>query len=329
MIRTVLASSTQIWSCQSQSARVVVHLVSTKYGGYPVSSQLQLNQVGFRSFSSKVSGATSAKENPKQEKGRLLGILVLGSIVAGTAGLGVWQTQRYYWKIDQIEERRKRLQQVPQFLPESTTVESLSSLSKNHEYTPFKLNGTFLHDYEILVGPRSAPKSVYGAATGLGTNPTGCIVLTPLQRPDGTLVIVNRGWVPKEEISSLNRPTGPIQLCGIVMKGEKKAQFTPDNDEAANLFFWIDHEYLGRRVKHLWNSTGQPILLEQVSPEATQQQAKRFWPYSKQLHEFEVFHVMPETHAVYAITWYSLACFGTVATWLRFRKRVPLPSRKK
>jgi len=103
------------------------------------------------------------------------------------------------------------------------------------------------------------------------------------------------------------------------MKGEQKAKFTPDNDEAAGLFFWIDHDFLSQRVSHLApkEQAGKKLaILEEVKTGQREE-----WPASRTLEEFEQFHVMPETHFVYAVTWYSLAIFGTVATWLRFRKR--------
>lgn len=37
--------------------------------------------------------------------------------VAGTTGLGAWQSQRYFWKLEQIDQRAASLAQAPVPLP--------------------------------------------------------------------------------------------------------------------------------------------------------------------------------------------------------------------
>lgn len=45
------------------------------------------------------------------------------------------------------------------------------------------------------------------------------------------IILVNRGWVPRNKLDSKNRlegqVTGTIELTGIVRKGEARPQFTP------------------------------------------------------------------------------------------------------
>ena len=55
----------------------------------------------------------------------------------------------------------------------------------NSEYRHVQVSGTFLNDSETLVQ----------ALTDLGA---GYWVLTPLRQADGTLVLMNRGFVPPE-----------------------------------------------------------------------------------------------------------------------------------
>lgn len=42
------------------------------------------------------------------------GLLLFGGLVVGTGSLGVWQAQRYYWKIDAIKERSEKLVKQPE-----------------------------------------------------------------------------------------------------------------------------------------------------------------------------------------------------------------------
>lgn len=45
------------------------------------------------------------------------GLALFGSLVAGTTCLGIWQTQRYFWKIDQVTQRKEGLEKEPIALP--------------------------------------------------------------------------------------------------------------------------------------------------------------------------------------------------------------------
>jgi len=46
------------------------------------------------------------------------GLFLFGGLVVGTGTLGVWQAQRYYWKIDAIQERSEKLAKQPEPLTE-------------------------------------------------------------------------------------------------------------------------------------------------------------------------------------------------------------------
>jgi len=48
--------------------------------------------------------------------------------------------------------------------------------------------------------------------------------------------------------------------------------------------------------------------------DAVRERTPRNFPYTRQLSEYVRFHVMPETHAVYAVTWFSLAIAGVFLT---------------
>ena len=120
--------------------------------------------------------------------------MLFGGLVAGTGCLGMWQAQRYYWKVEQVEERAQSLRK-----------EATPLTDPPEPFRPYTLRGTFLHDNELLVGPRSAPKSIHGPAQGqpsthplnrsrlsssthpptrlpgMSTNPQGYYVLTPFR----------------------------------------------------------------------------------------------------------------------------------------------------
>ena len=70
------------------------------------------------------------------------------------------------------------------------------SASNLPEYTPVHVEGIFQHDLELLLIPRP------------GRGVAGAHVLTPLVRPDGRAILVNRGFVPVEFQPAVTRRAG-------------------------------------------------------------------------------------------------------------------------
>lgn len=160
------------------------------------------------------------------------GKMFFGGLTAGTFGLGCWQVQRYNQKIDLIAERNGELAMEP-----TTDWESPQA-----PYRRKLLEGRLLHNKEVLIGPRGAPIGGPGTNTGggMGPSPQGFMVLTPLQLIDGSLVWINRGWVPRamvpganrgggtrpshkppaEGINQWDRPTGTVKVTAIRSKPE-------------------------------------------------------------------------------------------------------------
>ena len=150
-----------------------------------------------------------------------------GTLCAGTFGLGVWQIERFFEKIQQMEERGAQLALEP------TTVLSLNDASTDTGETLYRrrqLHGVWRHDREVLIGPRGAPPGVQmplqglsakqaaksggsgsTTSTGMSPGPQGFHVLTPLQLSPGSAdretVWVNRGWVPKKLVPGADRPS--------------------------------------------------------------------------------------------------------------------------
>lgn len=179
------------------------------------------------------------------------GKIFFGGLTAGTFGLGCWQVVRYSEKIEQMEQRERELRMVP----------TMDFESKDFPYQRKKLTGTFLHDKEVLVGPRGGPLdpkagTAVAGGGGMGPSPQGFMVLTPLQLQHGQLVWINRGWVPKamvpgadprggrlsqlvapEDINNWNRPKGSIHVTAIRSKAERTL---PNNHKISGFFNLVD-----------------------------------------------------------------------------------------
>ena len=140
----------------------------------------------------------------------LAGKAVFGSLCAGTFGLGVWQTQRFFEKQDLIRQRNADLEAPP-------TTDLLAAVDDDKNATTYgsfrriQLQGQYLHSAEFLVGPRGPPPGALpdkpgSSAQGMSSAPQGYFVLTPLVpaspeiRQQYPMVVINRGWVPRHAV---------------------------------------------------------------------------------------------------------------------------------
>ncbi|RUP46122.1 SURF1 family-domain-containing protein [Jimgerdemannia flammicorona] len=73
-----------------------------------------------------------------------------------------------------------------------------------YEYRRIRVTGHFLHDQEILLGPRTR-----------GDGVSGYFLITPLEREDGSRILVKRGWVSREKKDQATRGAGLTE--GTVM----------------------------------------------------------------------------------------------------------------
>ena len=291
----------------------------------------------------------SSRSSAKQVGGYVL----FGGLVAGTATLGTWQAQRYYWKVDKVDKRKTELRRPPaplaHILDEAESelnstggvTSSAAKLDGVREMRRVKLHGVWDHSANMLIGRRGAPPGLLGAAPqGLATSPSGYYLCTALVlseaegvRLAGQRIVVNRGWLPAAvaEAKGWNRPTGSVVLTGLVNMrgGETKATFSPVNDPTSGTMLWLELPLLAKALRCIREEEGSaPILVDEVSEcfgtnDGTQGNSTKWsWPAAKDLASFEAFPVMPETHAVYATTWYSLSTFGLLAA-MRLLRTVP------
>ncbi len=225
--------------------------------------------------------------------------------------LGTWQVQRLFWKHDLIARVEGRIHAEPVPAPGLAQWPQVNRAS--HEYLRVQLHGQFLHKQEALVQ----------ATTALGA---GYWVLTPLQLADGSIVWVNRGFVPPQARDPSQRgaapPEGDVQVTGLLRITEPKGAFLRQNDPATD-------RWHSRDISALAQSRGQPP--DKVAPYFVDQQAApsashlsdtrpeaRSWPVpGLTVVRFS------DNHLVYALTWYGLALGLLAALWWvwRFERR--------
>jgi surfeit locus 1 family protein len=210
----------------------------------------------------------------------LVGLAVLGA-------LGTWQLHRKAWKDEIVARIEERTRGAPVGLDAAIAE---ARRTGDLEYRRVRVRGRFRHGEE---------RYFYAPDQRLGP---GIHVYTPLETSAGTLVFVNRGFVPEALKDPATRPAGQpageVEVTGLVRLPGVKGTFTPANKPDRNLWFWRDLEALLASLGPIKTLRTAPFLLDaEVSPENP-----GGWPRGG----VTVLKV-PNRHLEYALTWYGLA----------------------
>jgi surfeit locus 1 family protein len=215
------------------------------------------------------------------------GLLTL--LFATFVGLGIWQVYRLSWKLDLIARVDQRLHAAAVAAP-------VSALSDD-EYRKLAATGVFLNDKETFVQ----------AVTSLGA---GFWVMTPLKLADGSVMLVNRGFVPaeKRDAAQHSQPAGTVSVTGLLRLTEPKGGFLRSNDPANDR--WYSRDVAAISVaRHL----------DRVAPYFIDADA------APNVGGFPVGGLtviaFSNNHLVYAITWFGLAAMTVVGGWMLFYRR--------
>ncbi|MBB3177637.1 SURF1 family protein [Variovorax sp. Sphag1AA] len=219
-------------------------------------------------------------------------------IFTGLVALGLWQVERRAWKLDLIDKVDQRVHAQPVAAPGPGQWSQVSAASD--EYRRVSATGTLLLDRETLVQ----------ATTAIGG---GYWVLTPLQRADGSIVLINRGFVPPERRDRANRgddaPTGETTITGLLRITEPGGSFLRHNDPAANRWYSRDVQAIAAargldQVAPFFIDEAAPAGQSAASPKA------QAWPVAG----LTVIS-FPNNHLSYAFTWFALALMVVAAAW--------------
>ncbi|MGL4968111.1 MAG: SURF1 family protein [Inquilinus sp.] len=212
-------------------------------------------------------------------------LIVLGAaalaVFLGLLALGVWQVERRAWKLDLIARVDQRVAAAPVAPPSDWA----GIDADRDEYRHVRISGRFLDDREAQVV----------ASTAKGA---GYWVMTPLQAADGTVVLVNRGFVPTENRDPATRAAGqvdgPVTVTGLLRITEPKGGFLRSNEPAAERWY-------SRDVAAIAAARG----LTNVAPYFIDADATPN-PGGLPIGGLTVI-AFPNSHLVYAVTWFGLA----------------------
>ncbi|XP_072931060.1 surfeit locus protein 1 isoform X1 [Epargyreus clarus] len=263
-------------------------------------------QTSLRNHSIKVKGYKN------KEPGEVIKWVLL-MIPVTSFGLGCWQVYRLQWKLELIDILHAKTNANPIDMPQD--FKELETM----EYRPVKVHGEFLHDKEILIGPRAfiENQSALPRSGSLMSDPKknqGYLVITPFKLSEtGEVILVNRGWIPQglrpKEKRQESMVKGDVELTGVVRLTESRSQFMPKNIPEKGTWFYRDLDqmssYLG--CSPVWlDARGIPD-----PPEG--------WPIPNQTRV-----TLRNEHLSYLTTWFLLSGF-TGLMWHRyFIRKLPL-----
>ena len=247
-----------------------------------------------------------------------LGALIL---FASFVALGTWQVHRRTWKLDLIARVEQRVHAPA--VPAPTASEWPEVTAANSEYRHVRAAGTFLNESETLVQ----------ATTELGA---GYWVLTPLRQGDGTIVLVNRGFVAPEHrdrpAHGAAEPTTPATVTGLLRMTEPSGAFLRHNDPAADRWYSRDVQAIAaarglsrvapyfidadaspgdRKLTAAANGSDVEVGANANASNSTSPAAPIGGLTIIQFHN---------SHLTYLITWYTLALMVVGGMWIVMRE---------
>ena len=157
---------------------------------------------------------------------------------------------------------------------------------------------------EFLPGQQALVYSA-GSAFRPDVQGTGYWVFAPARLAGGSLVIVDRGFVPLDrKDAAAKAPAGSLDIVGVLRWPETRGLFTPADDVKANVWYLRDIKAMA--AAHHWSDVA-PFYVEMERPV----------PPGGLPKPGKLVVNLPDNHLQYAITWFGLA-FGLVCVYALF-----------
>lgn len=241
----------------------------------------------------------SAKRAQRPRSAIGLALIAL-AMVSALISLGVWQLHRKDEKHALIAALNERLAATPIALPAKSQWQNLNP--ERDEFTRVTFDVTL--DSRADAKVYSSGSALRPDISGLGT-----FVFAPARLKDGSVVVVDRGFVPD---GSNADPVLPqiYKLTGYLRFPEKSGWFTPHEDAAKKLWFVRDHVAMAKAND--WGEVAPFYVdLESQTPSVELPKAGPL-----QVH-------LKDDHLQYAITWFGLALAvgATFGFWIFGQRR--------
>lgn len=212
--------------------------------------------------------------------------------------LGYWQLQRAQYKETLKQALLTRSQQIP-----LEAYDLQPPWQEEWLFRKVKLYGVFDAKHQLLLDNRHYNHQV------------GFQVITPFRiNTTHQIVLIDRGWLPKEAVASLTTPTHPIRLTGtigpLLTVGWKIGPASTQINQWPQIIQFIDIKSIGKQLKH-------PIL-----PMVIHLPNQHLGGFTANWHPITT---QSHRHRAYALQWFLLAiALLGLTLWLMFFKKTPL-----
>jgi cytochrome oxidase assembly protein ShyY1 len=197
------------------------------------------------------------------------------------------------WQFARLEEARIEVNRLSSnytkdAVPLASVLPALDSFDAGDKWTPVEMTGTYLEDEQVLV--RNRP---YGGAPGFE-------VLTPLQLADGSIFIVDRGWVPSGDKQDYpdSIPAAPTGAVTVVARLKASEPELPGRSAPEGQIATIELDDLAATIGQP-TFTGAYGLMDSETPAPAERPLAAIKP---ELDE--------GPHLSYALQWILFALFG-------------------
>jgi surfeit locus 1 family protein len=207
-------------------------------------------------------------------------ILTVGALAVLLA-LGFWQLERRDWKLSLIDQIESGMTQAPQ--PLAVVVHDRTEVP---EFLSVEVTGIFRHDQEFHLFTHRETQAGYE-------------IITPLALRDGSIVLVNRGFVPERLKDPSTRQAGEVEgevtVRGWLRRPEERQWFSAENDLKKNLWFVRDPREMAKsRGNELAFASAFFVVADETPNPGG-------WPKGGM--ELN----LRNNHLLYALTWFGLA----------------------
>lgn len=215
-------------------------------------------------------------------------LVLLAVLFCAFTALGVWQLQRLQWKHALVARVDARIHAAPVAAPGPDDWAGVGR--ERDEYRRVAARGRYAAGLDTRVD----------ALTELGP---GDWILSPLQTPDGAVLLVNRGFVPKYA-QPAPAPSGEVEVVGLLRMDEPGGRVLRENRPEQERWYSRDLAAIAR-------ARGLPA--QRVAPyfiDAGFAPAAAPWPRGGMtVVRFR------DHHLQYALTWFALAAMVAFAAW--------------
>jgi surfeit locus 1 family protein len=217
--------------------------------------------------------------------------------------LGGWQVQRMHWKNELIS----KLEQSKTTPPAPLNLKDYDD--KRDLFKRITAKGEFLNRQEIYLGGKYLSES-------RDKHQIGVHIITPFKLTSGEVILVNRGWVPQDKRSFMERPesgiNGEVELEGIIRESNGTPPwYMPANMPGKNVWFWLDVNAIIKYLDRQGISNVQHVLIQQTN--LTVQSGDLPKPLNTELKFYN-------EHLTYVYTWFGLAIVLVIMLIIWYRR---------